>query len=183
MRLPFIFQIFHFKNNDMQMHEHIIRTWPRYIAKGLLFAIKYKLLFTYLGQYCTQIALINQPFNSCKGLNLFELITSLQFLELFVFIADVQPLLQKVIYSRISQSSRKIYIFECNLRFNQRFLLFPKFAIRLMKSMQFEMGLRIHDVRQHDVNVNAKIFKYMCIFSVRFMVFHTTLTFQMRCYL
>ena len=119
--LPFVFQIFHFKNNDRQMHEHIIRTWPRYIAKGLLFAIKYKLLFTYLGQYCTQIALINQPFNSCKGLNLFELITSLQFLELFVFIADVQPLLQKVIYSRISQSSRKTYIFECNLRFNQRF--------------------------------------------------------------
>ena len=47
--------------------------------------------------------------------------------------------------------------------------LFPKFAIR--QNMQFEMGLRIHDVRQHDVNVNAKIFKYMCIFSVRFMVF------------
>ena len=61
--------------------------------------------------------------------------------------------------------------------------LFPKFGIRLMKNMQFEMGLRIHDLRQHDVNVNAKIFKYMCIFSVRFMVFHTTLTFQMRCYL
>ena len=83
--LPFIFQIFHFKNNDRQMHEHIIRTWPRYIAKGLLFAIKYKSLFTYLGQYCTQIALINQPFNSCKGLNLFELITSLQFFRAFRF--------------------------------------------------------------------------------------------------
>ena len=49
--------------------------------------------------------------------------------------------------------------------------LFPKFGIWLMKNMQFEMGLRIHDLRQHDVNVNAKIFKYMCIFSVRFMVF------------
>ena len=168
--MPVLFQIFHFKNNDMQMHKHIIRTAPRYIAKGLLFAIKYKLFFTYLGQYCTQIALINQLFNSYKGLNLFELMTWVQFSKLFVFIADVQPLLQKDIYSRISQSSRKIYIFECNLRFNQRFFLFPKFAIRLMKNMQFEMGLRIHDLRQHDVNVNAKIFKYMCIFSVRFMV-------------
>ena len=83
--LPFVFQIFHFKNNDIQMHKHIIRAWPRYIAKGLLFAIKYKLLFTYLGQYCTQIAIINQPFNSCMGLNLFEFITSLQFFRPFRF--------------------------------------------------------------------------------------------------
>ena len=83
--VPFRFLIFHFDNNGMQMHRHIIRTWPRYIAKGLFFAIKYKLLFNYLGQYCTQIAIINQPFNSCMGLNLFEFITSLQFFRPFRF--------------------------------------------------------------------------------------------------
>ena len=180
--MPLLFQIFHFKNNDMQMHKHIIRTAPRYIAKGLLFAIKYKLFFTYLGQYCTQIALINQLFNSYKGLNLFELMTWVQFSKLFVFIADVQPLLQKDIYSRISQSSRKIYIFECNLRFNQRFFCFLSLPSDLWKTCNLKW---VYEFMIYD-NMMLMLMRKssnICAFLACALWFYTTLTFQMRCYL